>query len=308
MKKILITGSSGFLGAKLISYLRFTNQDLAIRTLGRSTPKNLRCENFHCDFEKDQIPEEAFTDIDTIFHLAGCAHDTRNSEKNYERYFKVNVDVTTKLAELAKKHNVKKFIYVSSVKAGLNTLYDICPNESSIGKANDLYGITKRDAELKLLEIQERTNLQIIIVRPALVYGPNQKGNLDMMFKGIKQGWFPPLPKLFNRRSMIHIDDLIRAIVFLENYKNANGEIFIVTDGYLYSSDEIYEVMCKILNKPVPKYRTPKFLFIILKILIPKLKLKIDKILGDECYSSKKLEKIGFKAEKTLKDMNETNF
>ena len=150
--------------------------------------------------------------------------------------------------------------------------------------------------------------MHISIIRPSLVYGQNVKGNLKSMLLGVKKGWFPPLPETGNRRSMIHVDDLVRAILLVAKDGRANGEIFIATDGAPHSSREIYNSMCGVAGKSIPKWSVPKNLFDMASLINPRIKYKLNKLLGDECYSSAKLEALGFKAKKTLKDMNETSF
>ena len=150
--------------------------------------------------------------------------------------------------------------------------------------------------------------MHVSILRPALIYGPNVKGNLHLMMQGIKKGWFPPLPEIGNRRSMIHVDDIVRALLFLANNKKSNGEVFIATDGRTYSSRNIYETMCRVLGKSTANWSVPRFLFNTIARLSGGFKYKIDKLLGDECYSSKKLQSLGFKAQKQLRQMNETDF
>jgi len=150
--------------------------------------------------------------------------------------------------------------------------------------------------------------MHVSIIRPSLVYGPNVKGNLQLMLSGIKKGWFPPLPETGNKRSMIHVDDLVRAILLVADDDRANGEIFIATDGTPHSSRYIYNAMCSALDKSIPKWSVPKILFDMASLVNPRIKYKLNKLLGDECYSSAKLEALGFKAKKTLKDMNETSF
>ena len=119
--------------------------------------------------------------------------------------------------------------------------------------------------------------------------------------------WFPPLPEVGNQRSMIHVDDLVLAILLVAEDDRANGEIFIATDSKPHSSREIYNAMCSATETSIPKWSVPKILFDIASLASPHIKYKINKLLGDECYSSAKLEAFGFKAKKSLKDMNETD-
>jgi UDP-glucose 4-epimerase len=197
---------------------------------------------------------------------------------------------------------------VSSVKAGGSSISENCMNENVQIEPEDIYGKTKREAELILLEIGKKSGMHISIIRPSLIYGPDVKGNLKSMLLGIIKGWFPPLPETGNRRSMIHVDDLVQAIFLVSEDKRANGEIFIATDGTPYSSREIYNAMCGMIGKSIPKWSVPKALFDLASLASPRIKYKINKLLGDECYSSAKLEAFGFKAKKSLKDMDETDF
>ena len=301
MSNIFITGATGFVGKRLVKAIGAN-----IKVLSRV--KQPDYETVVCDFEKEDIPKSALESIDTVFHLAGFAHDMQDPSKVEDLYHVINVDATVELARLAVESSVKRFVFISSVKAGGGPDSDQCANESDQGEPEGIYGKTKREAELKLLKIGKESGMHVSIIRPSLVYGPNAKGNLKLMLSGIKKGWFPPLPETRNRRSMIHVDDLVRAILLVSEDKRANGEIFIATDGKPCSSREIYGVMCSAVGKSIPKWSVPKVLFDMVSLLSPRIKYKVDKLLGDECYSSAKLEALGFKAQKTLKDMNETDF
>jgi UDP-glucose 4-epimerase len=301
MRRVFITGAFGFIGGRLLNAI-----DSPIRILSRIERSNY--DIVVCDFEKNNIPNNALEDVDTVFHLAGFAHDMRDASEVVDLYYKVNVSATVQLAELAVKAGVKRFVFVSSVKAGGPPAFGVCASDSDQGVPEGVYGKTKREAELKLLKIGKESGMHVSIIRPSLVYGPNVKGNLKLMLSGVDGGWFPPLPETGNRRSMIHVDDLVRAILLVAEDKRANGEIFIATDGAPYSSREIYNAMCSVAGKSIPKWSVPKTLFDIASLSSPRIKYKINKLLGDECYSSVKLEALGFKAEKYLKDMNETDF
>ena len=301
MERFLISGASGFIGRLLVQAINGS-----IRVLSRA--KHSDFETVICDLQSDVIPDDALYGMDTVFHLAGFTHDMRNASEVSDIYYKVNVSATVQLAELAVKAGVKKFVFVSSVKAGGSPDFEVCASESDQGDPEGVYGKTKREAELKLLKIGKESGMHVSIIRPSLVYGPNAKGNLQLMLSGIKKGWFTPLPETGNKRSMIHVDDLVRAILLVADDDRANREVFIATDGVPHSSREIYDAMCDVIGKTTPKWSVPKILFDIVSLLSPRIKYKVDKLLGDECYSSEKLEKLGFKAGKTLKDMNETDF
>ena len=301
--RALITGSTGFIGSRLIKKLELLGYDL--RVIARKPVPGI--ETITLDLEHSKIPSEALDGVDTIFHLAGYAHDLREKSKFEKLYYLINVDSTVSLAKLAVKNKVKKFIFVSTVKAGPLPNNGQCISEDDKGDPVGIYGKTKRDAEINLLNIA-RHHMHVSIIRSSLVYGPNLKGNLQLMFSGIRSGWFPPLPEIGNRRSMIHVDDLVRAIVFVANKNETNGQIYIATDGTPYSSREVYDAMRFLMGKTSITWHVPRFLFKLASLTSKSMKYKVNKLLGDECYSSKKLHSIGFRPMKTIKDMNETSY
>jgi len=136
----------------------------------------------------------------------------RDASEIEDLYQKVNTNATVMLAKLAVSSGVKRFVFISSVKAGGISTQRVCASEKDHGgDPEGIYGKTKREAELKLLKIGEESGMHVSIIRPSLVYGPNVKGNLQLILSG--KGWFPPLPETNNKRSMIHVDDLVRAIL-----------------------------------------------------------------------------------------------
>ena len=283
-----VTGATGFIGQRLLVGLEANGE--GVRILSRNPHPDY--ETVVCDLQYEAIPEYGLDGVDTVFHLAGFTHDLRDASKLEHLYRALNVDATVQFTELAVRSGVKQFVFVSSVKAGG---YD-----EEQGPPDGVYGQTKREAELKLLDIGRQSGMHVSIVRPSLVYGAGVKGNLALMRRGIEQGWFPPIPETENRRSMIHVDDLVRALLLTAENKRANGEIFIVTDGVPHSSREIYEAICQSVGKTVPQWSVPKIVFEGLSLLSPRIRYKVDKLLGDEFYSSAKLEGLGFRAEKSL--------
>ena len=303
-KTYLIIGANGFIGRYVNSFLQKHNAD--IRLLLRRKIEGDTSKQFIFKSTKD-IDPNIFIGVDVVIYLIGKAHDL-SSDQSLKEYRRINVDLTLEIAKIALSCNVSKFIYISSVKAGGDFFGHKSLNESDQTIANNIYGKTKREAELSVLDIGKQGNMQVAVLRPALVYGPNQKGNLGAMLSGIKKGWFPPLPETNNKRSMVHIDNLVNAIFFVSESVNINGEVFVVADNKPYSSREIYDVMRRISGKKVIKWSVPKFLFDVAALISPSIKYKLNKLLGSEYYPSNKIERLGFNPKKTLKDMNETSF
>ena len=283
-----VTGATGFIGQRLLVGLEANGE--GVRILSRNPHHDY--ETVVCDLQFEAIPEDGLDGVDTVFHLAGFTHDLSDASKLEHLYRALNVDATARLTELAVRSGVKQFVFVSSVKAGGYDEEQVSPD--------GLYGQTKREAELKLLEIGRHSEMFVSIVRPSLVYGAGVKGNLALMRRGIEQGWFPPIPETENRRSMIHVDDLVRALLLAAEDKRANGEIFIATDGVPHSSREIYDAICQSLGKTVPQWSVPKIVFEGLSLLSPRILYKVDKLLGDEYYSSEKLEELLRKMQRNL--------
>ena len=136
---VLVTGGTGFIGKILVRSL--INSGVDLRLLSRRKVDGL--DTVVCDFQYDNIPKNSFQDIDTVFHLAGFAHDFREASKVESIYQIINVETTVKLAELSVKNKVKKFIFVSSVKAGGSAIKGKCSSEDLQGKPEGIYGKTK---------------------------------------------------------------------------------------------------------------------------------------------------------------------
>tara|TARA_B100000809_G_scaffold251590_1_gene285249 strand:- start:1035 stop:1928 length:894 start_codon:yes stop_codon:yes gene_type:complete len=295
---VLVTGASGFVGRRLCKFL--IKKNISVRVVLRKKDITFG-ETILCDFEKETLSFEAFHDVETVFHLAGCTHDV-NNKRNIDIYRKINTETTTKIAEMAGANKVKNFVFVSSVKAGGSPAQGKIISEIDQGDPEGIYGVTKRDAELKLLDIGSQSKMHISIVRPTLIYGPGLKGNFLQMHEAVAKGWFPPLPFINNSRSLIHVDDLVRALWLVALDGRARNQIYIATDGESYSSREIYESICHSLDKPIPKWYIPYFIFLIPSLFSGGLRHKVKKLFEDSNYSSKKLESLGFKAKYSFRE------
>lgn len=290
----LITGSSGFVGSRLTDLLFKSGNK--IKFISRSHSNNFDVEK--CDFLTEDIPIGFFQGIDTVFHLAGLAHDTNNSSSK-DDFIKINIDATRKLADIASRQSVKRFIFLSSVKASENL-----PNNLNVSRKG-LYGYTKEKAEQELIKITQKSDMQINILRSCLVYGPDMKGNLKSMKNAINQGWFPKLTESKNKKSLIHVDDLAKALVFIaENYKECNP--LNVTDGQTYSSEDIYKALFNKKSTTL-SYRIPESLFK-LGVHLPIFKERLKKIYGNDFFSAEQIFKLGFTPEFSLYDLDEKSF
>ena len=163
--KILVTGSDGFIGNYACSYLKARGHEIIFHKRSGKKKKN----TLICDFTNDLPEVSQLVNIDTVLHLAGVAHDVEGEIKK-ELFFKINAEKALNLAELCAEAGVKKFIFISSVKASLL--------ERDSRKEASIYALSKKRGEDLLRKFSKLTNMEINIIRPALVYGPGVKGNL----------------------------------------------------------------------------------------------------------------------------------
>lgn len=304
MKTVLLTGSNGFIGQVLSQRL----QESAINV------KNLVRNN------AIEMPNKIFLDltkhweinpcegVDTVFHLAGKAHALAEVSQDSLEYQQINTQATQKLLEAAQQAGVKQFIFFSSVKAVGDS--ELIQNETSQLPADTPYGQSKYAAEH--LVLQGGYVPHPVVIRPCMVYGNSKKGNLPKMINALVRGFFPPLPEVHNHRSMVHVEDVVQAALLVAKTPKSAGQIYIVSDGQDYSSRQLYELICKALNKPVSRFSMPllalnflaKLGDLIGKLLARRFIFDSDtqqKLLGSARYSSKKIEnELGFKAKYSL--------
>ena len=235
--RILLTGSSGFIGHVVARSLISGGHQL--RLLVREKSQNLDdlAEQIICDFENlNNLSSQAFSNIDCVIHLAAQAHVmNKNSLDHLIEYQRSNRDLTLNLANLSSKHGVKRFIFLSSIKVnGEQTLpgFPFKPDDSVF--TSDPYGISKCEAEKGLLELTLGTEMEVVIIRPPLVYGPNVKGNLASIISWIKKGIPLPFGAIENKRSLIALDNLVDFILLcvdINGSPRAANQVFLISDG-----------------------------------------------------------------------------
>ena len=241
MIKVLISGSSGFIGNNLINFLK--NQlDIEIYGLNSRILNDNRLKKNYLWNELNQI---AFMDV--FIHLAGKAHDLKNSS-NELHYFDVNTDLTIRIFDLFLNSNCKTFIYLSSVKAVVDDTKDIL-TEDVIPNPISPYGKSKLAAEKYIFSKKLTDNKQIYVLRPCMIHGEGNKGNLNLLFKIISKGIPWPLGAFENKRSFCSIDNLMFIFKeFIEREDIPSG-IYNVADDETLSTNEMIALIAKSLDK-----------------------------------------------------------
>lgn len=228
--KITITGASGFVGQNLQQYIKERRHE--IRTL------SLRDTNWqnHVD-----------TGSTAVIHLAGKAHDTANTSTDAE-YFKVNRDLTIKLFDLFLQSNIRDFFYFSSVKAVADTVDGVL-EEDLEGKPFTPYGKSKLEAEQYLLAQALPDGKRLFIIRPCMIHGPGNKGNLNLLYKVVEKGVPWPLASFENRRSFLSIDNLCYLIEQMLIQTDLPSGVYNFSDEEAISTNELVTIIANSLGK-----------------------------------------------------------
>lgn len=314
----LVTGATGFIGTHLIDALRLSHHAIAVlarwpETVSRRWPATA-IDIRHGDLDKAVTLKGVCAGVDTVFHLAGCAHDKNNYDTALEdRYWHTIVEGTRALLREAVEAGVKRFVFVSSVKAmgegGPGRL-----DETSPLMPESAYGRAKLAAERAVLDAGHDHDMRTAILRLPLVYGPGNKGNIPRMIKAIDRGLFPPLPRNGSRRSMVHVADVVQALLLAAEAEAPTQQVYIVTDGVVYSTREIYDMIRAAMGLPPRRWSVPTIALRVLGAcgdLIGKVRgapfvldsQVLSKLLGSAWYSSDKITReLGFRPTHTLRD------
>jgi len=246
---VFLTGCSGFVGKQLVS-----NYDIH-----RHVARKLKPIENKSFFIVDSINSGtdwsmAFDDIDVVIHLAGLAHSSRFSIEEYED---VNIQGSIRLATAAALSGVKRFVFVSSI--GVNgTSTDSKPfSVNSTPKPHNAYAQSKYDAELGLQKIAYDTGLEVVIVRPTLVYGPNAPGNFGLLTKLVTKLPVLPFALANNRRDFIAVQNLADLLITCATHPNAAGHTFLASDMETVSIKQFTSAIAdglgkKVLQLPIP--------------------------------------------------------
>jgi len=264
MTKVLVTGASGFVGAALCG--RLTATGYAVRAAVRTLPVTAAGLRGVDSIGVGRIDgttawDDALRNVDAVVHLAARVHVMYETcPTPLAEFRRTNLEGTERLARQAAEAGVKRLIYLSSVKVNGETSGERPFTAEDSPALEDPYAISKWEAEQALLELSKETGLEVVIVRPPLVYGPHVKGNFLRLLRLVDSGLPLPLGTLNNRRSMVGVDNLCDLLrVSLEHPAAANQRL-LVSDGEDLSTSELLLRLAAAMNRPLRLLPAPRAL------------------------------------------------
>jgi len=294
MSRVLITGGTGFLGKALTQ--RLSSSDFEVMVTGRQPIVTDLPAGVHYyqapSLGPDANWQNVLTGVDCVVHLAARVHVMIETETDPVMAFhKVNVEGTNKLALDAVQAGVKRLIFLSTVKVnGEHT--DAHPfTEDDKANPQDDYGLSKYNAEQALFKIAQDTGLEIVIIRPPLVYGPGVKGNFKSLINLTKRAWPMPLGGLKNARSLVFVGNLCDAIKTCIEHPSAANQTFLVSDSHDISTTELIEYLAHALSCPSRLFKLPATLLYMIAGLFGQ-KNRIQRLLGSLQINSTKIHKL----------------
>lgn len=262
MKKILITGANGFVGSALASHL--LKKGFAVTCASRSVflPPQGAKSCIIGDISTTTNWTEALSGVEVVIHTVARTHVMHDTAVNpLEEYRKINVAGTLNIAKQAFAAGVKRFVFLSSIKVnGEFTSLGKPFRTDDIPAPLDPYGISKYEAEMGLKNIAKQTGMEVVIIRPTLVYGPEVKANFLSMMKWLYRGIPLPFGAIHNKRSLVALDNLISLIITCLDHPNAANQTFLVSDDEDLSTTNLLKRVAHSLGKNVRLLPIPESL------------------------------------------------
>lgn len=264
MSSILVTGANGFVGRRLID--RLFDLGHCLSGVVRET-KSIEANSKNNDAPLKPIGEingntdwvDLLSNQEVVIHTAARTHVMNDTSSNpLAAYREVNVAGTLNLAQQSVNAGVRRFVFISSVKVnGERTDQGCAFMADDVPAPEDAYGISKHEAELGLLNLSQDSGMEVVIIRPPLVYGPGVKGNFASMIRLVERGVPLPFGLIHNKRSLVALDNLVDLIITCVKHPNAANQIFLASDGSDLSTTELLRGVAKAMGKtsrliPVP--------------------------------------------------------
>lgn len=251
----LVTGADGFVGTALCAHLRDAGHLVRRATRKRTAEDTVAMGDISSDTDWRQLLQNC----SIVVHLAARVHVMQDTSADpLSEFRKTNVAATLKLAQHAAAAGVSRFVYVSSIKVnGESTSAEHRFTEESSAAPEDAYSISKLEAEIGLWEIAQATGMEVVVLRPPLVYGPGVGANFLRLMRAIDKGWPLPLGCIRNQRSLVFLGNLVDAIQACTYNPAAAGRTFLVSDGTDLSTPALVHGLAKPLGRapvllPIP--------------------------------------------------------
>lgn len=249
MIKVMVTGASGFVGKSLIKELN--KRDISTVAAGRKLLSTAKVFMVIPDCLAKGIWEKPLLNCDAVIHLAARVHVMHDKTVNpLDAFLAVNLYGTVNLATAAAKAGVKRFVFVSSIKVNGEFTEDQPFTESDLPNPKDPYAVSKYEAEKALREIEQETGMQVVILRPPLIYGAGVKANFAALLKLVDKKLPLPLADINNKRSFIYVNNFVDAIITCATHPNAAGQTYLVSDSEDVSMPQLIKKIAVALNRP----------------------------------------------------------
>jgi len=294
VKRVLVTGGSGFIGRPLCQLL--SDKGYQVRVSGRHPKAAAFTEKMDYrhipDLGPDTDWEDALQDIDCVVHLAARVHVMRETDPDPAAAFdKVNVAGSQNLALQAAKAGVRRLVFLSTVKVNGEMTTTRPFTEDDPAFPLDAYAISKYKAEQALMTISNETGLDVVIIRPPLVYGPGVKGNFKSLIRIANSGLPLPLASVHNKRSLIYVGNLCHAIERTIGHEKAKNQIFLVSDRNDLSTPDLIRCIVSASARPERLFRFPQAVLSLFASLGGQ-KAKADRLLGSLQVNSDKIHRL----------------
>ncbi|MCK2150064.1 SDR family oxidoreductase [Marinobacter alexandrii] len=246
---LLVTGVTGFLGSTLV-------RELAQKKYEIVGVSRRPVEGPFSRLEKvaslSDLTAQNLSGVDTVIHCAARAHIMKDEVANpLAEYRQVNVECSIRLARQAAKAGVRRFIFISSIKVnGEQTQLGKPFTADDAPAPEDAYGISKMEAEQGLQALADETSMELVVIRPPLVYGPGVKGNFANMAKLVDKGLPLPLGAIHNKRSLVALDNLVDLIIRCIDHPAGANQVFLAGDGQDVSTTELLSSVGQAMSKP----------------------------------------------------------
>ena len=262
--KILVTGSSGFVGTRLVKTLNTFRDEYATYSVVRKKNTTAVCNEVVIESIDRETDWSILQGYDVVIHCAGLAHakvDDNQTSASIQ-YLNVNVHGSCNLARQAAIAGVQRFIFVSSI--GVNGICNTTPfTEFDTPNPVGLYAQSKWNAEKALWDVQNETGMDVVIIRPPLIYGPGAPGNFGSLLRFVSMGLPLPFGAIYNQRSLVALDNLVDLVITCINHPAAANEVFLAGDVQYLSTTELLQGVANAMGKPLWLIPVPEYFLVL---------------------------------------------